>query len=455
LRQAGKQQTLSSVHRGSEDNLLKTFKKTLFVVGCIAACTALADPPAPSSPTDLTEPNPWWSIHASGNTTVNLYFFWTETCPHCQRAQPDIADLSADLPWLQVQSLPLTGRTDNGRIYVALANSIGQNAQSVPAFLFCGQLLTGYDSRAGIGADLRRKLDRCKATLDDGRSPLTMPQHDDHAGSTELPILGRVYLSTWSLPAVAVALGLVDSFNPCAFFVLLFLLSMLVNARSRLRMLLIGGVFVAVSGLIYFVFMAAWLNLFLLVGQIFWFTLIAGLLAVAIGAINVKDFFWFGRGATLGIPADARTGLFKRMRTLLGAESLSSMLVGTVVLAVLANSYELLCTAGLPMVFTRILTLNALPGTTYYAYIGLYCIVYVLPLLAIVTAFAWTLGRRKLSEYEGRVLKLLSGLMMSGLGLLLMFNPEALNSLATTMALLGTVGVTTYVLHRFAHPAST
>jgi hypothetical protein len=281
-----------------------------------------------------------------------------------------------------------------------------------------------------------------------------MHKHDPHAGAAELPMVGRVDLSTWSLPAVAVVLGLVDSFNPCAFFVLLFLLSMLVNARSRVRMLLIGGVFVAVSGMIYFVFMAAWLNLFLLVGQIFWFTLIAGLLAVAIGAINVKDYFWFGRGATLGIPEDARTGLFKRMRALLGAESLSSMLVGTVVLAILANSYELLCTAGLPMVFTRILTLNALPGATYYAYLALYCAVYVLPLLAIVTAFAWTLGRRKLSEYEGRVLKLLSGLMMSGLGLLLMFKPEALNSLTTTMALLGVVLATTYVLHRFARPAS-
>jgi hypothetical protein len=112
------------------------------------------------------------------------------------------------------------------------------------------------------------------------------------------------------------------------------------------------------------------------------------------------------------------------------------MLVGTVALALAANSYELLCTAGFPMVYTRVLTLQELSGWSYYAYLVLYNLIYVLPLAAIVLVFTFTLGARKLSEREGRVLKLLSGVMMLGLGVTMLLRPEALGSPAIGVGLL-------------------
>ena len=103
------------------------------------------------------------------------------------------------------------------------------------------------------------------------------------------------------------------------------------------------------------------------------------------------------------------------------------MLAATVLLASVANFYELLCTAGFPRVFTRLLTLRAQEGARHYAYLLFYNLIYILPLLLIVLAFVRTLGSRKLSEREGRLLKLLSGLMMFGLGLLLVIAPEQLD----------------------------
>ena len=103
------------------------------------------------------------------------------------------------------------------------------------------------------------------------------------------------------------------------------------------------------------------------------------------------------------------------------------------------------------MVFTRVLTLKELSTASYYGYIAAYCLIYVLPMFAIVVAFATTLGRRKLTEQEGRTLKLLSGLMMAGLGLVLIIQPDLLNQLSTTLGLLGGVLVLTYVLHH-AYP---
>jgi hypothetical protein len=112
------------------------------------------------------------------------------------------------------------------------------------------------------------------------------------------------------------------------------------------------------------------------------------------------------------------------------------------VLAVVANSYELLCTAGFPMVFTRILTLNALSPTSYYLYLVIYNVIYIIPLLLIVLVFTITLGTRKLSERQGRLLKLISGAMMLGLGGVLIINPALLNSLMISFVLLaGALGV--------------
>jgi hypothetical protein len=251
-----------------------------------------------------------------------------------------------------------------------------------------------------------------------------------------LPLVGRTDLASLPLLALTVILGALDSFNPCAFFVLFTLLGILVHARSRRRMLLIGGVFVLFSGIVYFAFMAAWLNVFLHIGELHAVTFVAGLVALCVGGINVKDFFRFKQGISLMIPESRKPGLFARMRSLLHETSLPAMFLGTVVLAVAANTYELLCTAGFPMVFTRILTLNRLRPAEYYLHLILYNAVYVLPLAAVVVTFSLTLGSRKLSESQGRVLKLVSGLMMLGLGAVILVDPGLFNNALVGVALL-------------------
>jgi len=244
--------------------------------------------------------------------------------------------------------------------------------------------------------------------------------------TVDLPFIGQEDASKVSLPLLAIVLGAVDGFNPCAFFVLFFLLSLLIHAGSRGRMLVVGGVFVFFSGAIYFLFMSAWLNIFLLTGHLSLITVAAGVIALAAAVINIKDFFLFGKGVSLVIPESAKPGLFARMRGLIKATSPVSMVMGAVVLAVTSNAYELLCTAGFPMVFTRVLTLNRLGMAEYYFYLALYNAVYVVPLATIVIVFTVTLGARKLTEWQGRVLKLVSGTMMLGMGLVLLIKPAVL-----------------------------
>jgi thiol-disulfide isomerase/thioredoxin len=367
-----------------------------------------------------------------------MYFFWSAKCPHCQEARPFVAELEKSYDWLRVNSYELTGNRDNVVRYQNMAAKLGEQATSVPAFFICDRLYVGFDHAEGVGATLRQALLDCRAgAMASTEQSLQLPQGLNPEGM--------------SLPLFTLTIAALDAFNPCAFFVLLFLLSLMVNARNRGRMLLIGGVFVLVSGLLYFLFMAAWLQLFLLVGAFTWVTLVAGLLALMIGALNIKDYFLFRQGPSLSMSENARAGLFERMRKLMSGDNLGMMLFGTVTLAAAANSYELLCTAGFPMVYTRVLTLQAGSDTAYYLYLALYNLVYVTPLLLIVLLFTLTMGRRKLSEGEGRTLKLLSGIMMAALGALLLVHPESLNSLYTGAALLAlSLALTLLIRRRWA-----
>jgi thiol-disulfide isomerase/thioredoxin len=399
----------------------------------------------------------WHRYGADGLVEINLYVFWSLGCPHCHKAMTFLEGYEAEAPWLRVQALEISRNQENAGIYQSFAQALGTEARYVPAFFYCGTGFSGFDAAETTGAFLKTQLENCREILAQGAAvPAGPPSDTDRAGGSvapappgiSLPLIGELDAMAMSLPITTLVLAGLDSFNPCAFFVLLFLLSLMVHARSRARMLIVGGVFVLISGLVYFVFMAAWLNLFQLVGHLQAVTLVAGGVAAAVGLLNIKDYFLPWQGPTLAIPEGAKPRLFERMRGLVAATSLSGLLLGTVTLAIAANAYELLCTAGFPMVFTRILTLNELPTTVHYLYLALYNAVYVLPLLIIVVVFAVALGARKLKEEEGRILKLVSGLMMLGLGLILLVAPELLNNVLTAAGLLAAAGLVSLVIVR-------
>lgn len=379
------------------------------------------------------------SAPSAAERSVRLYMFWSSRCPHCTAAMPFVEDLSLHYPWLTLEAYEIYEHPENRPRFESMAALLDSDASSVPTFMWCGRQSVGFSAPSTSGRALENALRECYAQVY-GEAP-PEPPFVVTAAQDETPIAdgllpGGLDPEQLSLPVLTVVMAGLDAFNPCAFFILLMLLSLLVHARNRRLMLLVGGVFVFFSGLIYFLFMAAWLNAFRWIGEIQAVTVGAGAVTVLFGLVNIKDFFWFKRGVSLSLDETSRQGLVARMRGLLRSDRLPALLTGTVLLAVAANSYELLCTVGFPMVYTRILTLHALPTTGYYLYLALYNVIYVIPLLVIVLLFAITLGARKLTESEGRTLKLISGLMMLGLGLLLLFAPQTLSNPLTAVALL-------------------
>lgn len=395
--------------------------------------------------------DPWIATGADGQPQVQLYFFWSLTCPHCTAAHPHMAAIPAARPWVTLHELEVSRNPDNARRFQKIVEQSGmEETAGVPAFLFCGEMHFGWESDATTGAQLREWLDACRARALAGHPVAgdSIPAARTASETIDIPFVGIVDTASLSLPALTLVLAGLDAFNPCAFFVLLFLLSMMAHQKNRSRMLTIGGIFVAVSGLMYFAFMAAWLNVFQIFGHLAWVTLAAGALAVFVGAVNVKDFFWFEKGVTLSIPEAKKPDIFRRTRAILAADRLPAMLAATVLLAVAANFYELLCTAGFPMVYTRILTLADLSPLARYAWLAAYNLIYVVPLAAIVVVFTRTLGARKLTEREGRLLKLMSGTMMLELGALLLAVPERIGQAGIAFGLMAAAVLVTFIAAR-------
>jgi glutaredoxin len=337
-----------------------------------------------------------------------LEVFVRTGCPHCAAAKDYLPALAAANPGLHIVVREVDRDPQARSDLIRHSQAAEVWPPGVPTFVSGGRVLVGFDNAERSGPLLAGLLTR------------------------QAPAAPRTYESAWfgslsasrlGLPAFTLALGLLDGFNPCAMWVLLFLLSLLVRLRDRRRMALIAGTFVLVSGTVYYAFMAAWLNVFLLTGfsDALRFTLAA--LALLIGGVNVRDAWQAEEGYTLAIPAAAKPGLYARLRAILSAGALLPSLTGVAALAVLVNFVELLCTAGLPAMYTAVLAQQGLEPTAHYAYLGLYILGYIADDSLMVAAAVLALGNQRLSLRAGRGLKALSGLVMLALGAMMLFFP--------------------------------
>jgi hypothetical protein len=291
---------------------------------------------------------------------------------------------------------------------MAVSRRAGVWPPGVPTFVSGGRVHVGFDDAAHTGPAL-------SALIDQPAAP---------SGEVEAGMFGTLSVARLGLPLFTLALGLLDGLNPCAMWVLLFLLSLLVRLQDRKRMALVAGTFVLASGAVYYAFMAAWLNVFLLIGFSTGMRLVLAAVALAIGAVNVKDFFAWGRGVSLSIPEAAKPGLYARMRSVLRADALPASLAAVAALAVAVNFVELLCTAGLPAIYTAVLAQQQLAPLAHYAYLGLYIAGYVADDTLMVATAVVTLGSHRLTERGGRWLKLLSGALMLALGAAMILRPQ-------------------------------
>lgn len=406
----------------------------LFIAGLLAV-SVFALGPVAFAGTDGLLPG---TGSESAVPSADIEVFVRSGCPHCAKAELFLRTLKREQPALKIVIHDVIQEPAALERLQLLAKNQGTGTVRVPAFYVGGQLLVGYFDEVTSGRLIRGALAQAQtpANQDDSGSceaAQALPCAPGAEVSSPPPqafmvdFLGyKISLDAVGLPLFTLAMGLLDGFNPCSMWVLILMISLLAPMKNRARMSLIAGTFVAVEGIAYFVFMAAWLNLFLLIGLSRVSELVIAGIALVAGLINLKDFWFYGRGVSLSIPDAAKPDIYAGIRRILQAQNLAGALAGTVVLAILVQIVEFMCTSGFPALYTRILTLKHLDSMSYYGYLLLYNAAYMLDDVIVLTIGVVTLSQRRLQEKEGRRLKFISGLVMVGLAIYLIAAPASL-----------------------------
>lgn len=363
-------------------------------------------------------------ISASDEDKDVFYFFYSYKCPHCVEAHPFIDKLKKEYPDIIFKDLEVMKVLENRELFKKMIGKLGIQGGGVPTFIFNGKFVVGF--QAGHHDKLIREMIDMNMSDHKKENCQSEDCKECKENMIDIPILGKIDAKMVSLPSFTFIIGLLDGINPCAMWVLMFLLTLLVNAKSRKKLIMVGTVFVVSSGFVYFLFMTAWLNIFTFMGVSQYVTIGLGIIALLMGLINIKEFFFFKKGISLMIPEKAKPKLFEKMRKIMNNSSFLISFIGTVTLAFFVNLIELGCTIGLPAIYTRVLSIQEISTSVKYFYMALYNAYYVIPLAVIVALFVFTMGKYRFEEKHAKVLKLISGTLMITLGAILVFKPDLL-----------------------------
>jgi len=242
----------------------------------------------------------------------------------------------------------------------------------------------------------------------------------------KIPLLGEIDAKDYSLPALAVVLGLVDGFNPCAMWALVYLISLVVSLQDRRKIWILVGSFVLASGILYFLFMAAWLNAFLFIGFFRPITIIIGLIAIFAGIHNIVEIIKTKGALACKIEDEqSKRKTMDRMKDVVFSPITFTNIIAIIFLAFIVNSIEFVCSSAIPAIFTHILSISKLSWLEYYGYIVLYDFFFMLDDLIIFGSAAFAVDMVVGDKYL-KYCRIIGGVLLFVLGFLLLFMPHLL-----------------------------
>ncbi|MBN1263054.1 MAG: hypothetical protein JW991_01730 [Candidatus Pacebacteria bacterium] len=364
------------------------------------------------------------------NGKVNLYFFWAYGCPHCANEKTFLESLGKKYPQLTINDYEVTGNKKNLELLKKIGQELSVNVSGVPFTVIGKQDFAGYYNDETTGKKIEEAVEcAVRNGCEDLVVDLTtagdqQPEQKTVLKSVRLPIIGELEIKNLSLPVLTFVLALLDGFNPCAMWILLFLISLLLGMKDRKRMWILGTAFIVASALAYFLFLTAWLNLFLFLGYVFYVRLGIGLLALAAGGYYLRDYQVNKKGGCKVMGDKKRQRVFEKLRNIAQKKQFLTALGGMILLAFAVNLIELICSAGLPTIYTKVLSLAKLPAWRYYLYLVFYIIIFMLDDLFVFFTAMTTLRAVGVQSKYSRFSHLIGGILMLIIGALLLFKPE-------------------------------
>jgi glutaredoxin len=369
----------------------------------------------------------------AGVQPVNVYLFWTIGCPHCLHEKEFLAALERRDNAVKIIALEVSAHRENPELFQQAGKLLQADITGVPFTVIGDQYVIGWQDEASTGraieSAIREARHRAAPDVVAGllsTSAPTPPQRADKPAVSEtltLPLFGQINLKYLSLGALTVIIGALDGFNPCAMWVLIFLINLLLGMEDRRKMWILGSAFIIASGAVYFLFMTAWLNILIFLGFIFWIRIIIGLVALLAGGYNLKEYWTDTSGACTLSQGARRRRTMDRLKAVISTRKFWLALGGIVLLAFLVNAVELICSAGFPVVYLQILSLTPMPFWQYYLYLLLYIVIFMLDDIMVFVLAMLTLQLMGMTTRYKRFSNLIGGVLMLLIGVLLIFKP--------------------------------
>jgi len=372
---------------------------------------------------------------------VNVYFFYGDGCPHCAKEETFLDKLEKENQNIKVSRYEVWSDSKNAALLTRAADALKIQASGVPVTIIGDRSIVGFYDETSTGVEIKNIINDFLPSVsnytdvvgnlikDEKQTPPPVdnqPKDQPSGSSFNLPILGSTDLKALSLPALTAIIGLLDSLNPCAMWVLLFLISLLFGMENKSKMWLLGGTFIVASAAAYFVFLAAWLNIYLFIGFVSWLKTAIALFAVGSGAFYLKKYWVDRKGGCSIEESDRRKKIIERLKDIASDKRLVFAIFGIAALGISINLIELLCSAGLPAVYVPILTMAGLAKWKYYLYLLLYVFFYILPQLVIFLIAMFSLRLTAISSRVTKYSNLVGGILMLALGLIMLFRPSLL-----------------------------
>jgi len=360
------------------------------------------------------------SQHSYSNdlNTIKYHFFYHPDCKHCKSQKRFNKKVIKTFPTLQIITHNIS-QPKEASLLLDFANKyeIPHSKLGVPATFINSFYLIGY----GDDETSDKKIITAIEAALKGEKYQSRELIPQEAQSITLPILGTIKLKNYSLPTLAIILGIIDGFNPCAMWVLAYLISLIANINEKKKIWFLIGSFIVASGVLYFLFMAAWLNVFLFIGYLSWLTLLIGLFALGTGILSLRDYIINkGQIACKVGNIESRQKTMSRVKSIVFAPLYLYSIFGIIILAYVVNSIEFLCSSAIPAIFTHVLAINDLSTWQHYGYILLYIFFFMLDDLIIFGLAAFALNSSFGTRYANYC-KVIGALIMIYLGLILSF----------------------------------
>ncbi len=373
--------------------------------------------------------SPFFTLVKAENQ-IDIHFFHSDYCEHCQDMEEFLQGLELEYDNINIIYYEVND-IDNYYLFKQVLTVFDADSL-IPTVIIGGIYFVGFNDQVQI--DIEKTIERYSDSdfvdivdkIQSGEEILITDFDTLIRDTIKLPFIGVVEIKSMSLFLAAVVLGFVDGFNPCAMWVLIFLISMLVNMRNKKRMWAIGFTFLFTSAFVYFLIMISWLGIAVSIVQVNWLRSLIGLIAIGFGGYNIYKYQKNKRAET-GCDVTTtkqRSKLMERIRNIVKKRNLILALLGVVALAITVNLIELACSAGLPLLFTQILAYNELTTGAYFFYIGVYILLFLIDDLVIFTIAMITMKVTGISNKYSNYSTIIGGIIMLIIGFLLIFFPS-------------------------------